>query len=196
MIAKGGSRMSGRSARWIVPIVVVGMVFVAACSSPGPSGSAPAISDQPVRSPTGSIPAVASQPLTTETRSPTLSPSAEPPPASLKAEGGDPAVGQLGSYTWNGRGSDSPWLQGSPIHVGSGEPVTVTLAGNPAIDSWTVQRVPGGATGGSGAVAMGSGEGTPIGFVAPAPGSWSILVDVRFADGSDAAAYYWLLDVG
>jgi hypothetical protein len=118
----------------------------------------------------------------------------EPPAASLKAEGGDPVVGQLGSYTWNGQGSDSPWLPGSPIRVGAGEPLAVTIAGQPAIDDWTVQRVAGGATGGAGAVAMGSGQDAPIGFVAPAAGSWSILVDVRFPGGSDAA-YYWVLDV-
>jgi len=120
---------------------------------------------------------------------------AEPPAASLQADGGDPVVGEVGSYTWNGGGSDSPWLQGSPIRVGAGEPLTVTLASGPAIGDWTVQRVAGGTSGGTGAVAMGSGEGTPIAFIAPGPGSWSILVNVRFAQGSDTAAYYWLLDV-
>ena len=188
--------MSGRSARWIVPIVAVWMVLVAACSSPVASGSEPDDRGQPGTSPTGSILAVASPPVPpgTPSTSPPASTSAEPPAALLTAEGGDPVVGQLGSYTWNGNGSDSPWLQGSPSRVGAGEPLTVTIAGEPAIGDWTVQRVPGGATGGSSAVSMGSGQDAPIGFVAPAAGSWSILVDVRFPDGSDAA-YYWLLAV-
>ena len=42
--------------------------------------------------------------------------SAEPPAATLAAEGGDPVAGQLGSYTWAGGGSDSPWLPGRTDH--------------------------------------------------------------------------------
>ena len=41
---------------------------------------------------------------------------AEPPAATLAVEGGDPVAGQLGSFTWNGGGSDSPWLPGAPTH--------------------------------------------------------------------------------
>ena len=187
--------MSGRAGWWVIPVALAATFLVGACSSPGARGSPSGASGAPVASPTGSIPALTSQPVTTGAPSPAAPASTEPPAASLKADGGDPVVGQLGSYTWNGGGSDSPWLKGSPIHVGAGEPLAVTLAGDPEIGSWTVQRVPAGATGGSGTVAMGSGEGSPIGFVSPNPGSWSILVDVRFADGSDAAAYYWLLEV-
>ena len=50
-----------------------------------------------------------------------------PPAATLAADGGDPAVGQLGSYTWLDGGSDSPWLPGTPLTVGAGEPLTVTI---------------------------------------------------------------------
>ena len=186
--------MSPRSARWIVAIAAMAIV-VAACSTAGASGSPPVASDKPARSPTGSIPAATEQPTVTGTPSPAASIPVEPPAASLAADGGDPVVGQLGSFTWNQAGSDSPWLPGSPIRVGSGEPLTVTLDPPSEIGSWTVRRVPAGATGGSGAVAMGSGEGAPIGFVAPGPGRWSVMVDIRFANGSNAAVYSWLLDV-
>ena len=44
--------------------------------------------------------------------------SADPPVASIGVEGGDPVVGQLGTYAWAGGGSSSPWLPGAPIAVG------------------------------------------------------------------------------
>ena len=57
----------------------------------------------------------------------TASPSAtEPPAATLAVEGGDPVTGQLGTFTWGDGGSDSPWLPGSPIAVGTGEHLTVS----------------------------------------------------------------------
>ena len=52
-----------------------------------------------------------------------------PPDATLAADGGDGVAGQLGSYTWRGAGSDSPWLPGTPIAVGAGEPLTVRIGG-------------------------------------------------------------------
>jgi hypothetical protein len=118
-----------------------------------------------------------------------------PPGASLSAEGGDPVAGQLGAYTWAGGGSDSPWLPGSPIAVGAGEPLTVRLDGAAVVADWTATRVPSGTSDGSGAVALATAEGEPIRFIAPAAGSWSVQVQVRFDGGSDGAAYYWLLDV-
>lgn len=186
--------MSERSTRWIAGIAMFAML-VAACSSTGANPSASVDPTAPARSPTGSIPAGTEQPTAAGIGSPVTSAAAGPPTASLGAEGGDRVVGQLGSFTWKGAGSDSPWLPGSPIRVGSGEPLTVTITGSPSIGSWTARRIPAGATDGNGAIAMGSGEGDPIGFLAPDSGRWSIVVDVRFAAGSDAAAYSWLLDV-
>ena len=67
---------------------------------------------------------------------------ARPPPdagraaaASLAVEGGDPVAGSLGSYTWAGGGSDSPWLPGAPMRVGSGERLRLTLAPKTGVDS-------------------------------------------------------------
>ena len=54
---------------------------------------------------------------------------AEPPAAALAVEGGDPVTGQLGTFTWGDGGSDSPWLPGAPIAVGTGEQLTVSIAG-------------------------------------------------------------------
>jgi hypothetical protein len=105
-------------------------------------------------------------------------------------EGGDPVVGQLGSYTWADGGSDSPWLPGTPISAGAGEPLTVTIGDGVAIAGWTARRVPAGATNGTGAVGLGAG-GTPVTFAAPGRGTWSVQVAVVFAADLGSAAYYW-----
>jgi hypothetical protein len=117
----------------------------------------------------------------------------EPPPAALAAEGGDPVEGELGSFTWADGGSDSPWLRGSPITVGSGERLTVSIAGV-EVSGWSASRVPGGTDNGFGAVPLGSGA-APISFTAPGPGSWSIQVIVQFAGDLGSATYYWQLTV-
>lgn len=113
----------------------------------------------------------------------------------MRAEGGDPVTGQLGSYTWVDGGSDSPWLPGSPMAVGTGEPLTVDVANAAAVSDWSAARVAPGTADGTGAVSLASADGGPIRFLAPGPGRWSVQVQVRFQGGSDSAAYYWLLDV-
>jgi hypothetical protein len=118
-----------------------------------------------------------------------------PPSASMEVEGGDPVAGQLGSYTWGQRGSDSPWLAGSPITVGAGEPITVVLADDAVVADWSAARVASGRTDGASTVPIASADGDPIRFLAPGAGRWSVQVQVRFQGGSDSAAYYWLLDV-
>jgi hypothetical protein len=122
--------------------------------------------------------------------------STEPPTASLTVEGGDPVVGQLGSYTWAGGGSDSPWLPGTKLDVGAGERVTLSLDPDIAVAEWTASRVDAGTTDGSGAVGLGSGTGV-VSFTAPEAetGAWSIQVALRFADDRGSAAYYWALDM-
>ena len=120
---------------------------------------------------------------------------AGPPAASLAAEGGDPVVGMLGSYPWAGDGSDSPWLPGAPMRVGSGEWLSLTLAPATGVETWTAVRVKTGTTDGSGAVRLGSGTTGAIAFDAPPAGHWSVQVAVRFAGGLGSAVYYWRLDV-
>jgi hypothetical protein len=171
------------------PVAVAGSLVLAclvvACGNQtlGGSGTAspPAVSASGV---TVSPAAVASPPLA----------AAEPPAAALAAEGGDPVTGQLGSFTWADGGSDSPWLPGTPVVVGAGEPLTVTLADGVAVADWSARRVPAGTTDGAGAVGLGSGP-TPVTFAAPRPGSWSVQVTVTFAGGLGSAAYYWQLTV-
>jgi hypothetical protein len=119
----------------------------------------------------------------------------EPPAASIAVDGGDPVEGQLGSFTWLGAGSDAPWLDGSPIHVGAGERLTLTLADPLGMANWTASRVAPGNRDGNRAVGMGEGSGEPVAFEAPPHGSWSVNVNVWFSDNRGSAAYYWLVDV-
>ena len=100
---------------------------------------------------------------------------AAPPEASLAAEGGDPVAGQLGTYTWRGGGTDSPWLQGAPMTVGSAEPLTVSFEPPVDIASWQARSVAARSAGPVGATALGEGSGQPT-FTAPGPGAWTVEV--------------------
>ena len=162
-----------------------------ACAGTSPPGSAgPSVA--------GSVPPSESTAMTpSEVPSPSVTPSLtapEPPPATLAVEGGDPVTGQLGTFTWGDGGSDSPWLPGSPIAVGTGERLSVSIVGPVAVATWSAKRVPEGATGGTGASGLGTG-GPPIAFDAPETGSWSVQVTVDFDDGLGSATYYWLVTV-
>ena len=116
---------------------------------------------------------------------PTATPSMTP-----AVEGGEPVAGQLGSYTWDGGGSDSPWLPGTAITVGSGERLTGAIDPDVAVAAWSARRVPAGTADGAGAVGLGDGA-APIAFDAPAAGHWSIQLTVGYADELGSAVYYW-----
>jgi hypothetical protein len=118
----------------------------------------------------------------------------DPPSAALAVEGGDPVAGQLGTFTWGDGGSDSPWLPGTPISVGTNERLTVTIAGSVGVATWSAKRVPAGSTRGAGSIGLATG-GPPIAFDGPPPGSWSVQVIVDFDDGLGSATYYWLVTV-
>ena len=113
----------------------------------------------------------------------------------MAVEGGDPVVGTLGSYTWRSAGSDSPWLRGTPIHVGQGETLEVLLTRPVAVATWTAGRTTPGTLDGSNAIGLGEGRGGPPRIPAPPPGTWSVQVVVWFAANQGSAAYYWLVDV-
>jgi hypothetical protein len=184
--------------RWSVrrpwPAILAIVLLASACATGTPSAT-------PTRTAVGSSgpagPSTAVAPPSTGPVQPsptTPRPSSdEPPPAALAAEGGDPVDGELGSFTWGDGGSDSPWLPGSPITVGSGERLTATIAGV-GVGSWSASRVPSGTDNGFGAVPLGSGSAA-ISFTAPEPGSWSVQITVQFAGDLGSASYYWHLTV-
>ena len=174
---------------------------LAASSPPGTIVAAGSSSPPLAASPTQT----AASPAPTIERSPASSagsstatgpmPADAPPAASLRVEGGDPVAGQVGSYTWAGAGSDSPWLPGARIRVGAGERLSLTLAPAIAIGRWSARRITPGSLDGAGAVSLGEGRGAPIGFAAPGPGTWSVQVAVQFAGELGSATYYWLVEV-
>lgn len=170
-----------RSIRPAVLAASLGAVLVACGTSAAP-GSPTTTRSQPSVAPTSAVPSPAEGAVDV------------PPSAALAAEGGDPVVGQLGSYTWGDSGSDSPWLPGSPIHVASGEPLTVSLGPDVPIAAWHARYVPAGAGDPAGAIRLGEGTGTPV-FGAPAGGPWTVEVVIDFVGGQGTASYFWRLDV-
>ena len=176
--------MSRRSIQGSGLVMLSVALLANACAMAGPSGSA---------APSA---AVATPPPTVGLASSSAAPTAgtEPPAATLAVEGGDPVSGQLGTFIWGDGGSDSPWLPGSPIGIGTGERLTVALADGVGVATWSAKRVPAGTTDGSGAVGLGTG-GPPIAFDAPGAGSWSVQVTIDFDGGLGSASYYWLVTV-
>jgi hypothetical protein len=124
----------------------------------------------------------------------TPDPAAVPPTASIAVDGGDPVVAQLGTYTWGGMGSDSPWLPGTPIGVGGGETLHVTFDRTIDVADWAARYVPSLATGPDGALPLGPGDELGA-FTTPPTGSWTVEVRVSFADGAGEASYFWQVTV-
>ncbi len=182
-------RASGR-----IAMVVVAAVLVAGCAGGGTVSTAPSTpGSEPVSS---SAPTAVAVPTTPATEGPaTAVPGMDAPPdASLAAEGGDPVLGQLGSYVWLETGSDAPWLPGSPITVGAGEPLSVRFEPDGEVVGWRARYVPAGRTDPQGALPLGEGTGAPA-FPAPAAGSWTAEVTVDFGPNVGSASYFWRLDV-
>lgn len=188
-----------RSARPIALALVSVSLLVAGCSRPGvsPAGSEAApTATAAVSSPTASPSTEPSMDGSPAESLGTEPPMPEPPAASIAAEGGDPVVGELGSFAWENSGSDAPWLPGNPIHVGAGERLLLTLSEPVGVSQWTASRQrPGASLDGTAAVGLAEGPGDPVAFDAPPPGVWSVHVSVWFADNLGSAAYYWLMEV-
>ncbi len=131
------------------------------------------------------------------TPEPTVAGVDSPPDALLAAEGGDPVLGQLGTYTWSHAGTDSasdaPWQWGTPMTIGAGEPLTVAFQPTIEIESWRAVYVPARA-GPENAVSLGDGTGAPA-FLAPDVGRWTVAVEIKFLAGVGTALYFWQLDV-
>lgn len=176
--------MPDRSFRRSTPTAIALAVVLAACNAGGPSEPPPTglASVAPVRT---------ARPTVEPTAAPSM---AEPPAASLGVEGGDPVTGRLGSFTWNGGGSDSPWLPGAPITVGAAELMIVSFATDPGVTGWTARRAAAGTSDAADAVGLGQGS-IPVTFSPPPPGTWSVQVTVQFANGRGSAAYYWQVTV-
>jgi hypothetical protein len=201
-----------------VSLAIIASLVVASCSGTGMSGrpSAMAGSAVPPDVATGAPggtgrPGDAGPPGNTSTPGDTGPPgeasksiavpptgalNAEPPAAMIGVDGGDTVVGELGSFTWQGHGSDAPWLDGRRIHIGPGETLTLTLAESVAVDAWTASRVDAATLDDTTAVGLGEGTaGDPVVFTGPPSGTWSVRVSVWFAGTLGSATYYWRVEV-
>ena len=172
--------------------------LVVACSAPPvaptespPTAAPPTIAASPSASLADPSPTVSPSTASSEAPPPDA---AGPPAARLAAEGGDLVTGQLGTYVWRDQGAESPWLPGTPIAVGLGEPMTVTLAPAATVASWRARIVPADSTGPDGSTPVGKGSGTPR-FDAPKRGGWTLEVHIVFADGIGDASYFWRLEI-
>ena len=176
------------------PAVVVAMLAalaVACVGSAGPSdgGASPPPSASPAAT-------VMTSSASTAPSGPPPSQAGQdsPPDAVLAAEGGDPVIGQLGTYVWFDTGSDAPWLPGAPLRVGAGEPLTLRLVPDGPIAHWEARYVPADDQGPEGAAALGQGAGS-IAFGAPDSGDWTVEVSIEFGGGAGEAHYFWRLEV-
>jgi hypothetical protein len=165
-----------------VAAVVAATIIVVGCGPTiaPPSATPPSATSSALATPTQPPPSVAGRDA--------------PPDAVLAAEGGDAVTGQLGTYVWFGTGSDSPWLTGAPLTVGSGEPLSVKVVPDGRIATWEVRDLPAGAGDPGEARTIAQGTGAPA-FEAPGPGTWTVEVALEFAGGAGQASYFWRLKV-
>jgi hypothetical protein len=182
----------------IAPLVVAGLV--AGCGTSGsPPPGAPSI--LPVATPSAAATAgVTPEASDSATDGPTPVPTARlsaPPEALLLGDAlpGEPAVGDLGSYTWGDEGSDAPWIVSQPgVLAKPGTAVRITFIPDVAPPAWTVRwaRIAGGGAGDVASAAEGSGA---VEFAIPdTAGGWSLQLDARFGTGH-GATWYWRVDV-
>jgi hypothetical protein len=173
--------------------------MLAGCGGSGGASGEPELSGSPTATVETSASApvsapVSAGPLATDPPSVGVPGRDVPPDARLAAEGGDPVLGQLGSYVWLETGSDAPWLPGAPVAVGAGEPLTVHFEPDGEITAWRARYAPADQSDPQGAQALGEGAGAPA-FPAPAIGSWTVEVAIDFGPGVGSASYFWRLDV-
>jgi len=110
--------------------------------------------------------------------------------------GGAPARGELGSYVWDGAGSDSPWLvppEAAGVRVRG--PYAVTVVPPLVVERWEAAWARVGRDGAGDPEGAVTGDGGPVAVPGPgAAGTWSLMVDIRFAGGNHAA-WYWRVEV-
>ena len=161
--------------------LIIGIVAMGGCSAGGPA--APAVT------------AGAPEPTGGTTPRPTEVPG--PPVASLHGGIAGSVPGELGTFLWDGLGSDSPWIVPPvAVPVAPGAPLAVTLDPGLAPLRWTARWAPvrKGLVGDPSAVS--TGAGTLIEVAAPMPpGTWGLQVEITFAEGR-RAAWYWSVSVG
>ena len=120
-----------------------------------------------------------------------------PPLAVLTVPNRPPVEGAVGSYSWDGFASDSPWIPGDgPVLVAPDIVAHVRLPAGVEVSEWSARYAPlDGATVDDTTVTLQQiGASAEIDFPAPPAGSWSVQLEVRYV-GHGSATYYWRFDV-
>ena len=128
---------------------------------------------------------------------------AEPPPAVLAINGAGRHEGELGSFTYRSAGSDAPWLPArtlESVSVRQGQRLTASFADGSLIGPWAATIAPAGDDQAERARAFGRDETVgglreSVELPAPPAGSWVLMMQLEYGDGSGSGAYYWLVDV-
>jgi hypothetical protein len=114
----------------------------------------------------------------------------------MAVDGGPATIGDLGTFSWNGLVSDSPWILGrAAVAVQSSGSLQADVAGRFAVRDWIAQwaRVVNGDTQ-PGEDAAAAGFRLPIVLNPPSPGAWSLRLEVGYEDVG-RANWYWRVDV-
>ena len=123
--------------------------------------------------------------------------SPEPPRAILVGGADGPETGDLGTFSWDGLVSDSPWIvqrTGSPVTPGTRLRVRFDPRLQPR--AWIARWAPIRHGEAGSPRNAGSGDGGRVAVDAPMEaGPWSLQLDATFADGR-RAVWYWRLGVG
>jgi len=181
------------------PAVIVGLVaaFLAGCGTGGlPGTTPPSIAPATATASPLSTPSPTPAPPTPAPAATAQASLPEPPGATLSGIVSGPGGGTLGSFTWNGAGSDAPWIvppDASRAAPGAALGVAFEPAASPV--DWTARWAPVTAAG-AGDVASGVDGSGPVAIVAPGDaGAWSLQLEASFGQGR-TGTWYWRLEVG
>jgi hypothetical protein len=125
------------------------------------------------------------------------------PPTAILHAGNAAVPGELGSYVFEGSGSDSPWLPFDSLSIVpvADAPLTVAFEDGTLVATWsaaiaTADDVTGAATRGAGGRGAGAPPLAAVTIGAIPAGSWVLSVRLELADGRGDATYYWAIEVG
>ena len=186
-----------RGAPWWAAVWAL-VVAVAACS--GPAGSPAAGTGTAAAPPTeeAATPAASPNEAPSATAEQTPEPDAttEPPVALLVGTDAGPVAGDLGTFTWDGLVSDSPWIvQRSGDAVPSGARLRVRFGDSLDQARWIARWAP--VRHGEAGTPQSAGSGDDGRIVVEAPGEagpWSLQLEARFGD-ERRAVWYWRVAV-
>ncbi|MBA3876408.1 MAG: hypothetical protein C0498_05640 [Anaerolinea sp.] len=209
-------RIAGPGGPILTTVVIVLWFAVAGCG--GGSGASPE-APPPSDIATG----VTAPPAPEPTPTPEPSPTPEPPspcdgprPIATPRPTDDPRItgllrflgttgtpGVLGSFTFDGSGSDSPWLPfaaGRTVSIPPGEPVTIGFGDGSAIGGWSVSLADANDRAGLELIGHGYRENDlpPIDLIRLEPlpaGCWVMAAMLSRADGRGSGVTYWSVSV-